>query len=88
MVRVQVTRVESKKPTKRKLYATICFYYGYRLDYVQQLPARDLYLLYNTAMREEARKYLNLVDITAAPHTEKGRGVSKLKKHYKGIMDK
>jgi hypothetical protein len=85
-IQVQKSK-ESKKYTKRELYANVCYHYGYTLDYVSKLPARDLYLLSNTANKIQAINYMNLVNISASPHTKKGSGVNKLIKHYKGIIE-
>ena len=88
MAEIQVQKAESKKKyNKRELYAQICYYYGYTLDYVSKLPARDLYLLSNTANKMQALDYINLVNITAAPHTRRGGGIKKLIQNYKKILE-
>lgn len=88
MAEIQVAQVDKPKSSKRELYATVCYYYGYKLDYVQALPARDLYLLQKVAQKQEANKFMNLTNIAAAPQTEKGRGVKKLIDYYKGVINK
>lgn len=50
---------------------------------VQEMPARDLYLLIKTAQKMEAIKMFNMTQIAAAPHTKKGSGVKKLADHFK-----
>lgn len=89
MAEIQVAKVEQrKKGSKRELYATICYHYGYKLSYVQNLPARDLYLLHNTAIKQEANMFLNLTNITAAPQSKKGQSVKKLIDYYRGVINK
>jgi hypothetical protein len=88
MAEIQVAKVEQPKANKRELYATVCFYYGYQLDYVQKLPARDLYLLQKIASKIEANRFLNLTNIAAAPQSKNGRGVQKLIQYYKKVVER
>ena len=88
MAVIQVAKADVPKIKKRELYATICYHYGYTLSYVQDMPARDLYLLYKVANKIEAARMYSLTNIAAAPHSAKGRGVQKLLQYYKGIMQK
>ncbi len=88
MAEIQVAQIEQPRGSKRELYATICYHYGYKLDYVQNLPARDLYLLHKIAIKMEANRYLNLTNIAAAPQSRKGQGVKKLLDYYKGVINK
>lgn len=88
MAEIQVAKVEQPKANKRELYATVCFYYGYQLDYVQKLPARDLYLLQKIASKIEANRFLNLTNIAAAPQSKNGAGVKRLLEYYKGVINK
>lgn len=84
MARIKVAKVESsvKRMSKRELYATICSYYGYELEYVSKLPARDLILLMKTAQKREAAKFYNLTSIMAAPHSKNMSQVKKLLDHF------
>jgi len=69
---------------KREVYAEVAYYYPqYTLEEVQNLPARDISLLLQTARRLKAMENFNLVQIVASPHTKKGQGVKKLSDHYK-----
>lgn len=89
MARIEVKRVSAKaeKLSKRELYATICWYYPqYSLKDAQGLPARDLNLLLKTAQKQEALTFLNLTQISAAPHTKNGQGVKSLMSRYKKAM--
>lgn len=83
-IRVQKAVSEKSKLSKRELYATVCYFFPqYKLKEVQALPARDVWLLLKVAQRQEAIKMLNLTQIAAAPHTEKGQGVKTLIQQYK-----
>lgn len=84
MARIKVAKVESssKRMTRRELYATVCYYYGYKLEYVENLPARDLILLLKTARKVEAGYLYNLTAIAAAPKSNKLSQVKKLLSHF------
>lgn len=83
-IRVQKVPIATKQLSKRELYATVCYYYKqYTLQDVEKLPARDVQLLLKVAMKLESARYLNLTQIAAAPHTEKGEGVQNLIDIYK-----
>lgn len=88
MAVIQVAKVDTPKTSKRELFATICYHYGYKLNYVQSLPARDLYLLLKTADRIEAGRMYALTNITAAPHSKNGSSVKKLLTYYKDRIKK
>lgn len=86
MAVVKAKTVGSKHPNreKREIYAEVAYYYPqYTLEDVQNLPARDITLLLNTAKRLKAAENFNLVQIIAAPHTKKGQGVKKLSDYFK-----
>lgn len=73
--------------SKRKLYARVAYFYQqYTLKDVEKMPQRDVMLLLKTAQQIEANRFLNLTQICAAPHTEKGRGVKKLTAYFKGVL--
>lgn len=91
MVKVKVARVEDayvkNGKRKRKLYATIAYYYPqYTLEEASKLKARDLFLLLETAQKIKAEEYINLTQIAIGPHTEKGKGAKKLIENYKNIL--
>ncbi len=88
MAVIQVAKADIPKIKKRELYATICYHYGYTLPYVQDMPARDLYLLYKVANKIEAARMYSLTNIAAAPHSKKGQSVKKLLSYYKEMVNK
>lgn len=88
MAEISVAKVERKQLSKRELYAQVCYYYPqYKLQEVAKLPQRDITLLIKVANQLEGLKMLNLTQIAAAPHTEKGRGVKKLTEHFKKVAN-
>lgn len=84
MARIEVAKIPVKKASKRDLYAMVCYFYPqYTLKEVPRIPAKNLILLIKTAQKMEAMKMYNLTQISAAPHTSKGRGVKTLLEHFK-----
>lgn len=73
----------------RRLYAIVAYHFPqYTLKQVEKLPYRDVYLLLNTAQRIEAERMHNLTLIASAPHSDKGKGVKALIKHFKELINK
>lgn len=88
MARVRPQTVVSSKAklSKRELYATVCYFYPqYTLKQVEQLPARDVQLLLNTAKKQEAARMYNLTLVAQAPHSKKQSNVKKLLEHFKKL---
>ena len=83
------TQLFNKRGEKREIWATLCYYYPqYTLESASKLPVRDIKLLLKIAEEKEAEKMFNLTQISAAPHTKKGKGVKTLTEHFKKIMGK
>ena len=88
MAEIEVAKVKKKEHSKREVYAMVCYYYPqYTLQEVMGLPARDVTLLLKVASQIEAVQNLNLTQIVAAPHTDKGKGVKKLTEHFKQVAN-
>lgn len=86
--RVKVQRIKPKKIDSEELFAQVCYHYPqYDLDTAAQLSYRRIVLLLKTARRQQAIHYYNLIQIVAAPHTKKGKGVSKLSEHFKKMSE-
>lgn len=89
IVAQSVHEVNDKPLSKRETWARVCYYYPqYTLETVATLPIRDLRLLLKMAERIEAERSYDLVQIVAAPHTKKGKGVKDLTDHYKKIINR
>lgn len=81
----------SEDPTSadfRELLAQLCFYYPqYTYSAARKLPYKRVVMLVEMANRIEAKRFYNLTQIAAAPHTEKGKAVKQLLKEFKRQMD-
>lgn len=83
-----VRPVKDKEVSKRRIWASICYYYPqYTLQEASKLTRRDINLLLSTAKRLEAARMRNLVQIAAAPHTKKGEGVKRLLDFFQKEID-
>lgn len=79
---------DDSENSNRQTYALVCYFYPqYKLEDVEQMPARDVNLLITTAHKQRAIDYMNHVQIAAAPHTKNGEGVKKLIDQYKKIVE-
>lgn len=78
-----------KQISKRETWARVCYLYPqYTLAEASKLPVRDLRLLLKIAEMIEAERNYELVQIVAAPHTKKGKGVKDLTDHFRKLMKK
>ena len=88
--RVVAKTVHSEVPTlsKREQWAKVAYYYPqYTLEEASKLSLRDIKLLLKTVEREKAIDKYDLVQIAAAPHTEKGKGVKQLGDLFRQRID-
>lgn len=84
MAEIQVAKAPTKQPSKRELYARVCYHYPqYTLKEVADLTQRDIALLLKVANQVEGQRMLNLTQIVAAPQTKNGSGVKKLTEYFK-----
>jgi hypothetical protein len=61
-----------------------CYYFPqYTLSEARKLPAIHINMMLKEARKEQARNYLELLQISVAPHTRKGEGVKSLTDRYK-----
>lgn len=85
-VRVQKAPVDTPKIDFDELCAQLCYYFPqYKFHEARNLSLRRVKLLLNVAKKQEAIHFYNLTQISAAPHTEKGKGVKTLSEHFKNI---
>ena len=89
MAKIQVQKLVEAPQTKLsprqladKACARVSFYFPYTLAQARRLPAKDVRLLITTAEREKYLAYYYLTQIVTAPHTEKGKGVTKLLNYF------
>lgn len=86
MVRIRPQEVspQDKGFSKRRLYATVCYYYPrYSLKEVERMNYRDIILLLETAKRQQASLLYSLTLIAQAPHSKQQRNVKKLLEQFK-----
>lgn len=87
--RQQAKRDENQDSTPlRKIWADIAANYPqYTLKEASKLSSRDIILLLKAKQKQRAEIYLNLVQIAAAPHTEKGELVNTLTEQYRSLIN-
>ena len=85
---IEAKSIPTKKINVKTRLAEFCWYYPqYSLAVARKMPAKDIILMLGVARKKEAEKYLNLINIVAAPHSKKGKDVKKLVDIYKNIID-
>lgn len=85
---IKAKQVEHKKRSANSMLAEFCWYYQhYSLAIARKMPAKDVMMLLNMAKKKEAEKYLNLTQIVAAPHSDKGKNVKRLVSEYERIIN-
>jgi hypothetical protein len=84
----QIPKTPQRKTTTDELLATLCYYYPqYTFAEARRLPYKRLLLLLRVARRIESIKMGNLVQIVAAPHFGKGKGVKELAKYFEKMAN-
>lgn len=84
----QNKKANGGEQSNRETYALVCYHYPqYKLEDVQEMPARDVNLLLSTAYKQKALDYIHQVQITASPHSKKGEAIKKLIDEYKKIVE-
>lgn len=87
-ITVQKVPKSKKQQDPRRLLAELCYYYPqYNLRQAKKLPYKDVNLLLKTAKSLEAMNYINLTNISVAPHTKNGKGVKKLIDQFKAVIN-
>lgn len=67
-----------------QILSVFCYNYPqYTLAEARKLPFKHVQMMLKEARKEQARHYLELTQIAAAPHTKKGQGVKRLVERYK-----
>lgn len=91
MVEQKRVVAKSVRPAKveinnREQWATICYYYPqYTLEEASKLTLRDIRLLLKIAEKLRAKEHLELLKISTAPHTEKGKGIKQAQEEFERI---
>ena len=81
---IQAQKLEKKHASPESILATFCYYFpAYTYAAARRLPERRVSLMLQAVRREQSRNYLELMQIIAAPHTEKGKAVKSLIDRHK-----
>ena len=66
-----------------RLLATFCYYFpAYTLKEARKVPYKHIVLMLKQAKRLQSANYYELLQISVAPHTEKGNGIKTLNENY------
>ena len=77
-------RVPKKEISSEDLLALFCLYFPqYKFHEARKMPYKRVIQMLKVARKEEAKRFLELTQIVAAPHTKRGKGVKQLLDHYK-----
>jgi N-methylhydantoinase A/oxoprolinase/acetone carboxylase beta subunit len=84
MSKIKALRIPKRETSVEDVLATFCYLFpSYTYAEARRLPERRVSTMLKAARREQARQYLELTQIAAAPHSEKGKGVKVLIERYK-----
>lgn len=84
MSKIKAQKISKREASPEDILATFCYLFpSYTYAQARRLPERRVSLMLNAARREQARKYLELAQIAAAPQSEKGKSVKALIDRYK-----
>ena len=80
----RISSVQQDVYSPLKTLSVFCYLFPqYTLSEARKLPAVHVKMMLKEARKEQARNYLELLQISAAPHTKKGEGVKTLSDRYK-----
>lgn len=88
MAVIRVQKVPKKTESAEDLICRFCFYFPrYSYQEARQLPHKRIVKMLKIAREEKARFLHDLTESIAAPHTKKGKGVNKMLKYFKDIIN-
>lgn len=80
----QLPKPPSEPFSAQRVLARFCYHYQqYTYAEARKIPYRRIRSMLNEVMKIEAQRYHTLTQIAAAPHTDKGKGVSELLSKFK-----
>jgi len=84
MAIIKAQKIPGKSVSPEDILATFCYLFpAYTYAEARRLPERRVSLMLRAARREQARQYMELTQIAAAPQSEKGKSVKALIERYK-----
>jgi hypothetical protein len=85
MAIIKVKQIPHKKISSVDILGRFCYYFPqYTYSQARKLPYNRVMQLLRVVDREYAIRMIDLVNIVAAPHTDKGRLVNKLLEEFRG----
>lgn len=91
MAEIKVQKISQKAPktTPDDVIALFCYYFPqYKYHEARKLPFKRVHQMLKVAGKEKAKNMLGFMQIIAAPHTKKMKGIQNLIEHYKSIIEK
>lgn len=89
--RIQVAQIPKPPQAPEsplRTLAKLCYFYPqYTLTQARRLPHKHVLLLLDEAARQVAARNHSLLEIVAAPYSDKGKDIELLKNHYRDIMN-
>ena len=83
---IRVAKIPEQKKSgssTMRLLATFCYYFpAYTLKEARKVPYKHIVLMLEQAKRLQSSDYYNLLQISVAPHTEKGSGIKTLNESF------
>lgn len=87
MPTIKAKKIPRKTLLPEDLLAKFCYHFPqYKFHEARKLPYKRIIQMLKIAQKEHAIKMLDLVQIVAAPHTNKGKGVSSLISAFQQIL--
>lgn len=88
MVVVKVQKIPKKIQKAEDILASFCYNFPrYSLAQARKMPYKRINQMLKVARKEHARKMVDLLRIVAAPHSPKGKDVTKLLQEFNDILN-
>lgn len=85
---IQTQKIPKKEVSVDDTLATFCYKFPqYTFSQAERLPYKRVLQMLKIARKLESQRMIELVNISAAPHTKKGQGVKNVIEYYKGIIN-
>jgi hypothetical protein len=88
MAVIKAQKIPKRIEPANDILARFCYYFPqYKYHEARKLPHIRIVKMLRVARSEQAKLYINLVNIASAPHTDKGKGINKMIESYQNIID-
>jgi hypothetical protein len=86
-MRIKAQKVPLSTESPEDTLARFCYHFPqYTFAEARKLPYKRIRNMLKIARKEQARMMYELVQVIAAPHTNKGKGVGALSKYYRDLL--